>query len=87
MLLLVGVIMWATIGLKAYVLVQLPIMWIGGPKVPHYRLAGCYEQVPELQVEPITVWAGIKALFLSLWDEEQRRLVRFRSLRRTASSN
>ena len=52
------------------------------PRIPHYRLARCYTQNPALQVEPITVWAGIRALFLGLWDEEQRRLISFRALRR-----
>ncbi len=134
-------IMWATMGLKAFLLIQLPIQWIAGsagvwlfyvqhqfegttwdrnpdwdfaeaavhgssflrlpkvldwftgsigyhhihhlsPRIPHYRLARCYTQNPALQVEPITVWAGIRALFLGLWDEEQRRLISFRALRR-----
>ena len=140
LLTLVG-IMWATIGLKAFLLVHLPIIWLGGaigiwlfyvqhqfegttwnrkpdwdfteaalhgssflplprlldwfsgsigyhhihhlsPRIPHYRLARCYAESPALQVKPLSLWAGIKAMFLSLWDEDERRLVGFRALRR-----
>ena len=143
-LLAVLAIMWATIGLKAFVLIQLPIIWIGGsvgiwlfyvqhqfegtiwdrppdwdfakaavhgssflrlprvldwftgsigyhhihhlsPRIPHYRLARCYAQSPVLQVKPLSVWAGIKALALTLWDEEQHRLIGFRALRQARS--
>lgn len=140
MLLAVAGIMWATIGLKPFLLVQLPILWIAGaagvwlfyvqhqfegttwdrtpdwdfaeaalhgssflrlprvldwftgsigyhhihhlsPRIPHYRLVRCYAHNPPLQVKPITAWAGIKALFLALWDEDHHQLVGFGALR------
>jgi omega-6 fatty acid desaturase (delta-12 desaturase) len=37
--------------------------------------------VPELQrVNRLTLWGSIKALGLTLWDEERRRLISFRAL-------
>ncbi|MHB9144508.1 MAG: fatty acid desaturase [Symbiobacteriia bacterium] len=137
-------IMWATIGLKAFLLVHLPIVWIGGaigiwlfyvqhqfegttwdrqsewdfteaalhgssflplprlldwfsgsigyhhihhlsPRIPHYLLARCYGESPVLHVTPLPVWAGIKAMFLALWDEDEHRLVGFRAVRRVQS--
>jgi omega-6 fatty acid desaturase (delta-12 desaturase) len=50
-------------------------------KIPNYRLRACFNQVPELQrVNRLTLWGSIKALGLTLWDEERRRLISFRAL-------
>ena len=52
------------------------------PRIPNYRLQRCHDSTPLLQVAPVlTLGAGISALQLALWDEEQRRMVRFRDLR------
>lgn len=48
------------------------------PRIPNYRLQRCHDATPLLQVAPtLTLRAGISALQLALWDEEQRRMVRF----------
>jgi len=51
-------------------------------KVPNYRLRECYESSPLLQKAPrLTVRESFRCARLKLWDEEQRRLVRFPSRR------
>jgi omega-6 fatty acid desaturase (delta-12 desaturase) len=53
------------------------------PRVPNYRLEECSEAVPALgSVPPMSLGAGLRALWLALWDEEHRRLVSFADLRR-----
>ena len=48
------------------------------PRIPNYRLQRCHDASPMLQVAPkLTLRAGVSALRLALWDEEQRRMVRF----------
>ena len=52
-------------------------------RIPNYALQKCMEENPEFQdVTTITLWSSIKSLGLNLWDEEQRRLVSFRQLKR-----
>ncbi|HXE97712.1 MAG TPA: fatty acid desaturase [Dongiaceae bacterium] len=52
------------------------------PGIPNYRLQECYEAVPELQqIKPITIRASLKSLRLNLYDEQQRRMVSFSSLK------
>lgn len=74
---------------------QLPAMlqWLTGnigfhhvhharPGIPNYYLQKCYEEVPELQtVQPLTMRGSLDSLWLNLYDEEQRKLVSFRSLK------
>ena len=51
------------------------------PRIPNYRLQSCHDATPMLQVAPVlTLREGISALRLALWDEEQRRMVRFRDV-------
>ena len=48
------------------------------PRIPNYRLQSCHDATPMLHVAPVlTLRDGISALRLALWDEEQRRMVRF----------
>ncbi len=48
-------------------------------RIPNYRLRECLEANPELQkVRRLTMAESWKAMWLALWDEEQRRLVGFR---------
>ena len=48
------------------------------PRVPNYRLQECHEAVPTLASVPtMSLIAGIRALHLTLWDEERARLVGF----------
>jgi len=50
-------------------------------KIPNYRLRACFDQTPELQrVRRLTLWASIKSIGLTLWDEERRQLISFRAL-------
>lgn len=52
------------------------------PRIPNYRLQSCHDANPLFAASPIvTLRSGMAALRLSLWDEEQRRLVRFADLR------
>jgi acyl-lipid omega-6 desaturase (Delta-12 desaturase) len=74
---------------------QLPKMlqWITGnigfhhvhhlnPNIPNYHLPECYAGIPALQtVKPLTILRSLKSLRLHLWDERQRKLVTFDSLR------
>jgi omega-6 fatty acid desaturase (delta-12 desaturase) len=51
------------------------------PRIPNYRLQRCHDATPMLHVAPVlTLRDGISALRLALWDEEQRRMVRFSEL-------
>jgi omega-6 fatty acid desaturase (delta-12 desaturase) len=52
------------------------------PGIPNYRLQECYEAVSELQaVKPLTLRGSLKSLQFNLYDEQQRKLVSFRSLK------
>lgn len=52
------------------------------PAIPNYRLQECYEAIPELQqVKPLTLRKSLGSLRLNLYDEQQRTLVSFRSLK------
>jgi acyl-lipid omega-6 desaturase (Delta-12 desaturase) len=48
------------------------------PRIPNYRLQRCHDENPLFQTAPVvTPRSGMAALRLALWDEDQRRLVRF----------
>ena len=52
------------------------------PRIPNYLLQKCHQENPEFQeVVVLTLWSSFKTIFLSLWDEEQGRLVTFRQLK------
>ncbi|MEM9681693.1 MAG: fatty acid desaturase [Pseudomonadota bacterium] len=52
-------------------------------RIPNYRLAACLNRYPELRsVNRVTLWQSVKCLPLTLWDEDQNRLVSFRTMRR-----
>ena len=51
------------------------------PRIPNYRLQSCHDATPMLHVAPVlTLRDGISALRLALWDEDQRRMVRFKDV-------
>jgi len=53
------------------------------PGIPNYRLQECHDAVPELRgVKPMTLGKSLGSLRLNLYDEEQRRLVSFSSLKK-----
>jgi acyl-lipid omega-6 desaturase (Delta-12 desaturase) len=48
------------------------------PHVPNYRLQACYEAIPALRARAqLTIGAGLRSVWLSLWDEEAERMVGF----------
>ncbi|MCI0394461.1 MAG: fatty acid desaturase [Chloroflexi bacterium] len=52
------------------------------PRIPNYSLQKCHEENPLFQqVVVLTLAASLKTMTLSLWDEKQRKLVRFRDLK------
>ncbi len=51
-------------------------------RIPNYNLQRCYDSHPELRdVTKLTLWQSVKTLRLTLWDEDDRKLVGFRELR------
>ena len=53
------------------------------PRIPNYYLEQAYKENPELQnVVQLTIWDSLETAFLTLWDEREKRLVRFRDLKR-----
>jgi omega-6 fatty acid desaturase (delta-12 desaturase) len=52
------------------------------PGIANYRLQECFEAIPELQtVKPLTLRKSLGSVRLNLYDERQRMLVSFRSLK------
>ncbi|MBC7962507.1 MAG: fatty acid desaturase [Steroidobacteraceae bacterium] len=51
------------------------------PGIPNYLLQKCYQAIPELQtIKPLTLRKSLGALRLNLYDEQQCKMVSFRSL-------
>jgi omega-6 fatty acid desaturase (delta-12 desaturase) len=49
------------------------------PRIPNYLLPRCHADNAELRTAPVvTMWSGLKATFLCLWDEERKQMVRLR---------
>ena len=56
-------------------------------RIPNYLLRRCHEENPELHVaKSLSVWEGIKALRLKLWDEERNELISWKGLRARSAS-
>lgn len=54
------------------------------PRIPNYRLEQCFRDNPELQEVPtLTLSSSLKTMFLSLWDEDRKKLVSFREASRS----
>ena len=52
------------------------------PRIPNYMLQKCHEENPLFQeVVVLTMWTSLKTTFLSLWDEDQQKLVSFGHLK------
>ena len=50
-------------------------------RIPNYRLQKAFDENPELQeVTQLHFWTSVKTLWMTLWDEDDRRLVGFRDL-------
>ena len=52
-------------------------------RIPNYHLQRCFDEVAEVRrVTTLTLRESVKTLRLTLWDEDERRLIGFRDLRR-----
>ena len=52
------------------------------PRIPNYSLSECQKEEPIFRsVKPVTLLSSMRSLALRLWDEEQRELVGFDSLK------
>jgi omega-6 fatty acid desaturase (delta-12 desaturase) len=57
------------------------------PRVPNYRLEECYVAVPALQSRAaLSVGAGLRSVWLTLWDEDREKLVRISEVRLETSN-
>ena len=57
-------------------------------RIPFYRLPDVLSDYPELRdAGRITLWQSLKCVRLVLWDEEKRRMISFRELRRRRRSH
>jgi omega-6 fatty acid desaturase (delta-12 desaturase) len=55
--------------------------------IPNYRLQDCLDGSPELQsMSRLTIGQSLKCARLALWDEERRKLVGFREIRRMGAA-
>lgn len=82
---------------SSHLVLPKPLQWMTGnigfhhvhhlsSQIPNYRLEECLAQNPELQVATkITMRDSIRLFRLALWDEESKRLIGFRELRRKAT--
>jgi acyl-lipid omega-6 desaturase (Delta-12 desaturase) len=89
---------YATAALKGSSFYKLPrvLQWFTGnigfhhihhlsPRIPNYLLEECHKQNPELQdVATLTLTSSLKSTFLSLWDEDEKKLVSFRQAQKMA---
>jgi omega-6 fatty acid desaturase (delta-12 desaturase) len=52
-------------------------------RIPNYNLERCHQSHPMFQaVKPITLFSSLKSFSLRLWDENQKKLVGYREIRR-----
>jgi omega-6 fatty acid desaturase (delta-12 desaturase) len=57
-----------------------------GPRIPNYRLQRAHDENPIFHAAPVmTIGRGIRALGLTLYDEAESRMIRFKDLRKKAS--
>ncbi|MBV9468445.1 MAG: fatty acid desaturase, partial [Abitibacteriaceae bacterium] len=58
------------------------------PRIPNYLLPQCHEENPPLQgAVVLTLRTGIRSMILTLWDEEEKKLISFRDLSRKLAAN
>ena len=95
-LLLIGIAMSMTIGINAYLLIQLPVIMITGTVglwlcyVQHQfegvywkRRANCHQSDPAFQiVRPITLLSSLRSCSYRLWDEQRGKLIGYRQLQK-----
>jgi acyl-lipid omega-6 desaturase (Delta-12 desaturase) len=57
-------------------------------KIPNYRLRDCFEQNPEFRrAKRLSLLSSLGCARLAVWDEQQRKLIPFRNLRRLTARN
>ena len=57
------------------------------PNIPNYNLQQCYDDVPAFQaINPVTIRTGFRLLQLGLYDEQQKKMISFGSLKARAST-
>ena len=57
------------------------------PRIPNYNLERCHNANPLFQqVKPVTLFSSFRSFTFRLWDEQRRKLVTFRYLRRLRGS-
>ncbi|HKJ03606.1 MAG TPA: fatty acid desaturase [Longimicrobiales bacterium] len=79
---------------SSYLKVPAPLQWITAnigvhhvhhmsARMPNYKLQKVHDENPEFQVvTKVTMKDTWKLINLALWDEERRRLIRFRDLKK-----
>jgi omega-6 fatty acid desaturase (delta-12 desaturase) len=56
------------------------------PRIPNYQLQKCHDENPMFQnTVVLTLRSSLKTTFLSLWDEEQKKLISFNQLKHRRS--
>jgi len=56
------------------------------PNIPNYHLQQCYNDVPAFgAIKPITIRTSFRTLRLGLYDEKQKKMISFRSLKTLAA--
>ena len=51
--------------------------------IPNYNLQSCYDEIPALhEIKKLSIRKSLKSLFLNLWDEEEKKLVSFHSIKK-----
>jgi len=54
-----------------------------GPTIPNYNLVKCHKENPIFQeIKPITFFTSFKSLSIRLWDEDRRKVISFREMRK-----
>lgn len=57
-----------------------------GPRIPNYRLQRAHDENPIFHAAPVmTIRQGVRALGLTLYDEQRRQMVRFKDLRKRSA--
>ena len=91
-----GIIPWPPYGAVYTINYPQVLQWFTGnigfhhihhlsPRIPNYLLQKCPPENPQFQqVVVLTLWTSLQSIFLSLWDEEQKKLVGFSHLRSIA---
>ncbi len=79
---------------SSYYKLPRPLQWFTGnigyhhihhlsPRIPNYHLEKCHKENPTLQnTVVLTMRSSVRSIYLSLWDDDQGRLISFRHLRR-----